>query len=188
MMKARVLRKMLGNTGYIIHETQEHICVGSPYVSNLISVHKDSLEMKYALDTFREGKRSLRKKELVAIWEQLEHLISTGEIQEIIQGEDVINAPLPVFTYDQDYRIVESVTDSYGWPNTDIRGELMYDNTWFATKNEAIQKAIKECEAVIAWQSELLETKRAEIATLEKEIVSARLQKSLLVKMSKGME
>lgn len=186
-MKARVLRKILDDTKYIIHETQDHICIGAAYVSELISIRKDTLQMRYALDTFHQGKRSIGNSELLAIWEKMEHLITTGEIQEIIQGEDAIDNPLPVFTYDEQYRIIESVTDEYGWPNTDIRGQLMYDNTWFPTEKEALLKALSDCEARIAWLSDIWETKRKELAELKERIETARRSRSRLIILVKEL-
>ncbi len=179
-MRARLLKKLLNNTKYHVHETSEHICIGSPLCSDLISVRKDNLKMRYALDTFREGKKSLRGGELLFIWEKLEELIITGEIQEIINGEDVIENPLPVFICDENYEITSSVTDVYGWPNTDIKGVLMYDNTWFPTKKEAMKRAISDCEHTIRYSTESLVEYQEKVSKIEKRMQLAQSAKSRL--------
>lgn len=149
-MKARLLKKILNNTGYSVSNHGDYIAVGSPLCHDLISVNKEALKVKYALDTFREGRKCLEEKsnskgenELLFIWDKLHELIASGQIQDIINGKDEIENPLPVFTV-EDGKLVESVTDKYGWPNTDNNGFRMYDNTHFATPKKAIEYGISE--------------------------------------------
>jgi hypothetical protein len=160
-MKARLLKKLLNDTGYAISNNRDFIAVGSPLCHNLISVNKETLKVKYALDAFREGRKYLEGKsnskakmnfylfgenELLFIWDKLHELIESGQIQEIINGKDEIENPLPVFTV-IDGKLVESVTDKYGWPNTDDNGICMYENTHFPTAKEAIEYGISEYKA-----------------------------------------
>ena len=97
-MKARKLKKILNDTQYTVHETREHICVGSPLCSELFTVDKKTLKVKYALDTFREGRGALKhsSEHLLFIWDKLHELVDSGEIKELIEGEDVLENPLPV--------------------------------------------------------------------------------------------
>jgi hypothetical protein len=150
IMKARLLKKLLNNTGYAVSNNDEYIAVGSPMCHNLISVDKKTLKVKYALDTFNEGRKAIKTPELEFIWDKLHELIETGEIQEVINGKDEIGNPLPVFTV-TDGVLVESVTDEYGWPNTDDNGITMYENTHFPTKKQAIEYGIEEYRAAEEW-------------------------------------
>ena len=152
-MKARLLKKLLNDTGYAVSNNRDYIAVGSPLCHDLISLNKKTLTVKYALDTFREGRKCLEGKsnskgenELLFIWDKLHELIESGQIQDIINGKDEIENPLPVFTVD-DGKLVESVTDKYGWPNTDDNGICMYENTHFPTAKEAIEYGISEYKA-----------------------------------------
>lgn len=170
-MKARALKKRL-NTGYVVHDGGDRICLASALCHDLLSVSKDGLKIKYALDTFQEGKKSARSQEILSAWDGLEQLIASGEIKEFIEGQDDLEKHLPVFSYEgKDFQIVESLTDEYGWPNTDINGRLMYDNLWFATKKEAIDRAINECKLGIKWRKEALQEKQQEIARLQQRSV-----------------
>lgn len=152
-MKARLLKKLLNNTGYAVSNNEGYIAIGSPLCHNLISVDKQTLKLKYALDTFGQGRAALSErqrdssKELLFIWDKLNELILSGEIQDIINGKDEIENPLPVFTVNDDGVLVESVTDAYGWPNTDDNGVCMYENTHFPTKEQAIKAGIEELRA-----------------------------------------
>jgi len=158
-MKARKLKQILNDTGYAVSNHEDYIAVGSPLCHDLISVDKKTLNVKYALDTFRKGRECLEHKtnskgesELLFIWDKLHELIQNGEIQDIITGKDIIENPLPVFTVNNG-ELVESVTDKYGWPNTDDNGICMYDNTHFPTKKEAIQYGIEEYESRIIYSN-----------------------------------
>ena len=148
-MKARKLKQLLNNTEYIVSNHKEYIAIGSGMCHNLISVDKETLKLKYALDIRGIGRDNLlgwRFTELAFIWDKLHELIESGEIIDIIEGKDVIENPLPVFTV-HDGRLIESVTDSYDWPSVDDNGVLMYDNTHFKTKKEALEYGIKDNEA-----------------------------------------
>lgn len=152
-MKARLLKKLLNDTDYAVSNHRDYIAVGSPLCHDLISVNKETLKVKYALDTFREGRKCLEGKsnskgenELLFIWDKLHELIENGQIHDIINGKDDIANPLPVFTV-QDGKLVESITDAYGCPNTDDDGICMYENTHFPTKEQAIEYGIKEYKA-----------------------------------------
>jgi hypothetical protein len=145
-MKARLLKKLLNDTGYSVSNHKNYIAVGSPLCHDLISVNKETLNVKYALDTFRKGRECLEDKTngtLLFIWDKLHELIENGQIHDIINGKDEIENPLPVFSIEEG-QLIESVTDFYGWPNTDENGICMYENTHFKTKEEAIQKGISE--------------------------------------------
>jgi hypothetical protein len=165
-MQARKLRKILNNTKYTLSNCDGCICVGGAYSHDLISVDKKTLKVKYALDTFNEGRKAIKCEELELIWDTLHHLIETGEIREIIDGKDIIENPLPVFTVNGDGELVESVTDKYGWPNTDDDGILMYDNTHFPTKKQALEYGIRELSLGIENYNRMIgdhETKIAEL-------------------------
>lgn len=144
-MKALYLKKLL-NTERVVADYGDYIAVGSAYVHNLINIDKKTLKLKYALDTFNEGRKSLTGKsdnELLDIYDKLQGLIDSGEINEIINGNDEIENPLTVWT-SKDGELIETYTYAYGYPNTTYDGKLMHDNTYFKTKEEAIEEAISE--------------------------------------------
>ena len=143
-MKARVLTKILNDTKYTVNNQEDCIAIGSPLCSDLISVDKNTLKIKLALDTWHEGRESLeRNEELLFIYDKLTEMIESGEIIEIINGKDELENPLPVFTVDNGV-LIETFTDKYGWPNTTIDGDIMYENTYFKTKQKAILHGISE--------------------------------------------
>jgi hypothetical protein len=155
-MKARLLKKLLNDTGYAVSNNRDYIAVGSPMCHDLFKVDKETLKIKYALDTWNKGRKELEGKsneELLFIWDKLHELVENGQIKDIIEGKDIIENPLPVFTV-TDGKLVESITDEYGWPNTDDNGICMYKNTHFPTKKQALKYGIKEYEAGVNMTTE----------------------------------
>jgi len=149
-MKARKLKQIMNGIDYCYHYDGGKICIGSAMCSDLISVDINTLKVKYALDTFNDGRASLKDKKLMFIWDKLHELIASDEIRDIVIGKDTIENPLPVFTV-KGGELIESATEEYGWPNVDDNGILMYENTHFPTKEQAIEYGIKKYETKIEW-------------------------------------
>lgn len=165
-MKARILKKILNDTKYIIDEAREYIFVGSAYCHDIINVNKKTLNVKYTLDTFNEGEKSIDNPELLFIYKKLKEMVNTGEIQEIINGYDLIENPIKVWTYENG-EIIESHTDEVGWPNVTYDGKLMYSNVYFDTKEKAIEKAISEYEAGVSLMQNRIKEIKRELAEAE---------------------
>tara|TARA_B100002049_G_scaffold42555_1_gene29029 strand:- start:19646 stop:20215 length:570 start_codon:yes stop_codon:yes gene_type:complete len=164
-MKARLLRKLLNDTGYSISNNEGYIAVGSPMCHDLIKVDKETLKVKYSLDTWNKGRAYLEQRgneELLFIWDKLHELIVSGAIKEIIEGRDHIENPLPVFTVYQG-KLVESVTDEYGWPNTDDNGICMYENTHFPTAKEALEKGLSDSKGGVENMKEIVEDRKRDL-------------------------
>lgn len=149
-MKARLLKKLLNNTNYTISNQEDYIAVGTGLCHKLFNVNKKDMTIRYALDTFGQGRKCFEKKspdetdlKLLFIWDKLHELVDAGKMREIINGKDEIDNPLPVFTVD-DGKLIESKTDFYGYPNIDDDGNIMYENTHFPTKEQAIEYGISE--------------------------------------------
>lgn len=146
-MKARLLQKLL-NTKRTVQELSDKICISSYYVTDLIAVNKESLNITYAMDTFHEGKAALKSSELEMIWDKLEKIIANGTIKDIMEGNDPIDDMIEFYYFDSnDLKIVKSYTDKLEWPNVDYTGKIIYDNNCFTNENDCIKYAIKVIES-----------------------------------------
>lgn len=177
-MKARVLTKLLNNSGYIVYNNCDCITVGSFLCHDIISVDKKSLNIKYALEPFCNGRQYLEGKnntELLFIWDKLTELIQSGEIIDIINGQDQIENPLPVFTVYKGI-LVETFTDKYGWPNTTIDGYIMYVNTYFQTREEAVLYGIKQLNYSIKSTNKKIENLISELNKAKKRLADKEQQ------------
>lgn len=165
-MKARLFKKLMGeDCGYYPNDNREYIALGSPLCHNLFSVNKKTLEVKYALDTFNEGRKTLEKRgneNLLKIWDRLHELVQSGEILEVINGVDEIENPIIIWTINEG-ELVETHTDKIGWPNTTYDGKTMYEDTYFTSKEEAIKYGIKEYRAGARIMRDSVERKSKEL-------------------------
>lgn len=152
-MKARYLKSILG-TNRPITDDGEKVCVGSYMVHDLLSVDKKTLKLRYALGYPSKDRDSIDDDELRGLWDKLQAVIDSGEIKSIIEENDVLENPIPVFTYNRDFAIVESMTDAIGYPNVTHDGKLMYDNTYFPSETEARCAAVKDA---VGWRETYLE-------------------------------
>lgn len=178
-MKARKLKELL-NTTYIVHHTADNICIASAYVDDIISVNKKTFKIKYALDTFNEGKSSISNPELLNIWNKFEELIKDDKLQDIIDGDDILENPLEIY-YEEDGYIKTTYTDAYGYPNVTYDGILMYDSMYYKDKEECKQNAIKSCLDSINVYNDLIQNKINDIEQLTKrfKLVSTDLEQLL---------
>lgn len=171
-MKSRKLKKILNDTRYIVNNQKDYIAVGSPLCHNLISVDKKTLKIKYVLDTWNTGRQSVgHHEELGFIWDTLQELINNGEIHDIINGNDEIDNPLPVYTIEGG-KLIETWTDEYGWPNTTIDGTIMYENTHFKTRKEAIEDGIRDYKNRYEYKREYFEELKEKIKKTEEDYSS----------------
>lgn len=152
-MKARYLKHLLNDTGYIVHWSESRgkkgVCIGSPLCHDLLFVDAETLNLRYALDSFHEGRKSVAGRsnsELEFIWDKLAELIMSGKIKEIIREDDKLDNPIPVY-YEKDGHILTAFTDKPGYPNVTSSGILMYENTHFVKIEDAVKHGIAEVAA-----------------------------------------
>lgn len=181
-MKARLLKKLLNNTGYTVHDDDNCICIGSPMCSTIVTMDKKTYALKYAADAFNQGRAALNNDKLVFIWDKLRDLADSGEIKDIIDGDDELDVCLPVFTVD-DGIVRETVTDCYGWPNVTISGELMYDNTWFKTREGAIAYGIEDMGYGIRATRESIERLEKELSERKTRLSDYEQRQNSLLRM-----
>lgn len=195
-MKLRKLKKLLNNTDYIIRRkigsinfydtdvNHDIICIGSPYVHDLISYDVESGKFGHAssFDPVRD-KDAL---ELIEIWTRMHELAESGELDEIAYGNDDLLNPIPVFTF-RDYKIVKTFTekDEFGWPFFDNEGWLMYNNTSFRTEMECRKYAIGE---LIYGLKCFTENVQNEIASLQKNVKYLATESKVLAELFKQWE
>lgn len=167
-MKARLLKKIL-ETERTVHWSDGKVCIASSLCHDIISYNPETKVLRYALDAFGKGRESIRSEELELIWDKMEKVISDGTINEIINGNDEIENPIPVFEAHYG-EVFEELTDKIGWPNVTHTGKIMYNNTHFATREEAVRVSIKEAECAINNRLEMVEEYKSKLEKALKQI------------------
>jgi len=118
--------------GHIIQRKKKGISIGSPYCSDLIVIDND----------FRVTKSSIVSKgELFRLYQRL-NCLSQKKLKKIIEAPGVFVDIKPVYT-NRNGKISKEFCEKYGWPNTTIEGYLMYDNTFFKNRPDALRDARK---------------------------------------------
>lgn len=166
-MKAQYLKQLLNNTGYTVGNYDDYIAVGSPLCHDLVKVMKKDYSMIYALSIKPKVRhREDVSGELRTIWDRLIELIASGELAEIIAGQDVIEKPIMVYAVVRG-KFISTTCAEYGWPNTTIDGIIMHDNVYFPTAAEALEHGIQEQKAWIKYVQDNIDNKRREIKEAE---------------------
>lgn len=128
---------------HIVRITEEGVCIGSPYIHDLIVIAKDGLIKK------RYQERS--NADLMRY--QMEFDADPAKLHELILKPDSFGALTKVYTYDGS-EIIEKYCEEVGYPNVTVDGDLMYENTYSDDKNKIISIAKRVAEAATNWATE----------------------------------
>ena len=136
--------------GHTVHIREGCLLIGSAYVSDLITVKPDGTVIPNR--TFdREGGDLGRYRD--------EMRADPAKLVELMEAPDVFAADIPVFTWEGS-EIIEDLCEEFGWPNITHRGVLMYENTHFLDRDDAVRKALRSTRyGVEAWTRNLEEAK-----------------------------
>jgi hypothetical protein len=122
---------------HIVQLRDDCICIGSLYCGDIIKIsfegkiikpYKDGYSINRDLDRYQKAMESDEK---------------TGELKRLIDLKDIYEINLPVF-YTENGRVIKTFCEQYSYPNITHNGLLMYDNTFFKTKQEARKYLLKE--------------------------------------------
>lgn len=146
---------------HIVQNIDNAICIGSGYVHDIIVISYDGkIIKKYKNGVYNDGwstnENLKRYQEEMIIDEE------NGELKKLIDLKDDFDVLLPIFTV-EDGVLIETFCEKYDYPNTTIEGYLIYENTFFKTREEAIDYGIRDCKSFI----KMLEGRKKE---LEEEI------------------
>lgn len=156
--------------GHAVCVTEKGICIGSPYIHDLIVV---SMEGKIIKGDDGRSNEDLRRY-------MAEMKADPERLKEVVLAPDTFEKSITVYTYDGG-NIVEKQCEEPGWPNVTHEGDMMYENTFSTDKEKVIcwakrnatagvelsQRRIEEIKADLAKMEAVLEKSKAELATLE---------------------
>lgn len=142
--------------GHIVHVTEEGICIGSPYINNLIVIGLDGV-LKKTDDGRNNDDLRRYMQEMKADPEKL---------KELVLAEDKFNASIPVYTF-EGATILEKQCETLGWPNVTHDGCLMYENTFSTNKKRVVLWAKENAQYSVSSAADSLERARVELAKRE---------------------
>lgn len=130
--------------GHIVQVTDAGICIGSPYIHNIIVIGKDG-KVKKRYDGCCNDDLSRYQAEMDT---------DPTLLRMLVQQQDSFGKLVKVYTH-SDGDVIEKWCEKIGWPNITCDGELMHDNTFSTDKQKVVEWAKKEAEAVIRlWQEQ----------------------------------
>lgn len=113
--------------GHFVQVAEEGICIGSPYIYNIIVIDRDG---KIVRGRERRGNADLQRyvMEMDADPEMLRRLMAEP---------DTFETSITVYTY-EDGQILEKQCEALGWPNITHDGKMMHDNTYSPDRDTVI--------------------------------------------------
>ena len=116
---------------HMVQKVGENICIGSPYVHNIITI---TPEGKVA----NIWDRNSSNPDLRRYVEELEADVKTGELKKLFHQKDAFENILPIYTTEDGW-VIKKYCEKYGYPNITTDGELMYENTFFVNYADALK-------------------------------------------------
>lgn len=142
--------------GHIVHVTDEGICIGSPYISDLIVIGLDGKLIK---------KRSLiSDSDSDNLGRYLREMNSDLlMLESLVKSKDKFDKSITVYTYDGG-EIIEKQCEILGWPNVTHDGELMYENRFSTDRSVVVEIAKRSAAARIEMIGDSIQQREIELA------------------------
>lgn len=115
-----------------------HICIGSGYIHDIIRIALSGEIVKRYTGSVADLNRYMREMDADPIM-----------LKKLVEQVDAFDVSVPVFTYDSESNVVELQAEKIGYPNVTHDGRMMYDNTYFATREKAEVAALSNAQSVI---------------------------------------
>jgi hypothetical protein len=149
--------------GHIVQVTEKGICIGSPYIHDLLVIGLDGAIVKpYTTKGVNEDLERYQK--------EMDH--DMGKLRELVVNHDTFEKSIPVYTYDKG-DILEKQCEEPKWPNVTHDGLLMYDNAFSTDKAKVVKWAKENAKLWLETCGARLEEKRAEVLKWERMLADA---------------
>ncbi len=136
--------------------TDKGICIGSPYIHDLIVIGLDGTIIKGD-----DGRSNEDLKRYMA-----EMKADPAKLREVVLAKDTFDASITVYTYDGG-EIIEKKCEKPGWPNVTHDGDLMYENTYSTDKAKVVERAKESAAAEIKWWPPRIKQQKKDLAEIE---------------------
>lgn len=134
-----------------------NICIGSPYISDLIKINPQGEIIKRADDRINEELKRYQK----------EMDADLDRLKSLVRSEDHFEKSILVFTY-KGGEILEKHCEVEGWPNVTHDGMMMYKNSFSSDRSKIVKIARKNLDCRI-------DDYHAQIEDLQKDIESKKV-------------
>ena len=125
--------------GHQVQVTKKGICIGSPYIHDLIVIGTDGVVKKRYDGGGNNDDLHRYQREIDA---------DPHKLRELVQSPDTFNDLKVVYTYDGG-EIIEKQCEETGWPEVTCDGEMMYANTFSTEKEKVVSWAKRNADCGI---------------------------------------
>jgi hypothetical protein len=129
---------------HTVQVTVEGICIGSPYIHNIIVIGADG-KVKKKYDPGRSNE------DLRRIQDEIDADPST--LRKMVLTADIFGELITVYTYDGG-EIIECKCEELGFPNVTTGGAMLYENTFSADKIQVVDWAKRNAFLGVKYASE----------------------------------
>lgn len=136
---------------HIVQVTSEGICIGSPYVHDIIVIKDGKIVRRWG-----EG-----NSDVVRYLSEME--ADPAKLAALVAAEDTFERSIPVYTYEGG-EILEKQCEELGWPNVTHDGMLQYENSFSPDRAKVAMWAKHNAEAGIEFAKERVERAEKELA------------------------
>lgn len=159
----------------IVHQVrveEKGICIGSPYISDIIVIGLDGV-LKKRDDGHANSNLKRYMQEFDADPEKLNRLVTTP---------DTFTNSVVVYTYEGS-KIIEKLCETPGWPNVTHDGLMMYDNTFSTDRSKVVEFALSNAQAGVSLATARVGENRRRLAEAESWLAECLADVSVLKKM-----
>lgn len=156
---------------HLVHVTPAGICIGSPYIHDIIVIDQQGQLVKRYED---RGNAELQRY-------QREMEADPVQLRLLVAAPDSFTEHIPVFTYDG-AEILEKRCEKLGWPNVTHDGQLMYENTFSADKATVIAWAKRNAASGVKMYEQSILEEEAKIQRLREQLARYQEQAAQLAK------
>ncbi|AOF97475.1 hypothetical protein [Sphingobium sp. RAC03] len=145
---------------HFVQVTSDGICIGSPYIHDIIVISADRGEITKRYDPgrgwSRDGLLDRYQSEMDA---------DPFKLAELVAQADGFERSIPVFTYEGG-DIIEKRCEELGYPNVTHDGCMQYENTFSPDAGLVRIWAIDSAKAGIEWMADAVEKAERDLADI----------------------
>jgi len=141
-MGIKALKKEF-NIGHLVQKRDGKTIIGSPYVSELIAIDSEGEVSKSKI--VQSGRY-----EIGQIYDALV-ACNKAKLLQILNEPEIPIDPKPAYTEAGRGRVIKVYCEEYCWPNLTTEGVLMYDNSHYQKRSDALKHSKKNSVYEIKW-------------------------------------
>jgi hypothetical protein len=139
--------------GHSVQITQAGICIGSPYIHDLIIIGLDG--------RVKKGYNGHSNEDLLRYMAEMK--ADPEKLRQLVQTPDTFTTAIPVYTY-AGGEIMEKQCEELGWPNVTHDGCMMYESTFSEYKAKVVWWAKQNAQAKLKSFEDVIERRKRDLA------------------------